>query len=136
MLVRRAGRDTFFAQYWLADPAWSARYGIKFRFAPLPWGMAVAHDNTTQFATLLNDLSIAFHIDGSFLALAKANQLDLAFLADQHAKWTGPWLHHRGWRTCGELASDHQSTPPRRPIPRRSHRMRRGWSGLWRAGSA
>src|SRR5665213_641859 len=80
--------DTFFAQS-LADPIWSARYGIKFRFAPLPWGMAVAHDNTAQFATLLDDLSVAFHIDGSFLALAKANKLDLAFLEAEHAKWTG-----------------------------------------------
>jgi ABC-type amino acid transport substrate-binding protein/ABC-type amino acid transport system permease subunit len=81
--------DTFFAQS-LADPAWSARYGIKFRFAPLPWGMAVTREDAAQFAALLDNLSVAFHIDGTFLDLAKAHQLDLTFLEAEHTKWTGP----------------------------------------------
>ena len=80
--------DTFFASS-VADPTWSARYGIKFRFAPLPWGMAVAAANTAQFARLLDALSVAFHADGEFLELAKANQLDLSFLATQREKWAG-----------------------------------------------
>ena len=80
--------DTFFAAS-LADPAWSARYGIKFRFAPLPWGMAVAADNTAQFAALLDDLSIAFFANGVFLDLARANRIDLAFLERERQKWAG-----------------------------------------------
>jgi ABC-type amino acid transport substrate-binding protein/ABC-type amino acid transport system permease subunit len=79
--------DTFFAAS-LADPDWSARYGIKFRFAPLPWGMAVASTNTVQFATLLDDLSIAFIADDVFLDLAKANKIDTSFLESQRQKWT------------------------------------------------
>ncbi len=80
--------DTFFADT-LADPAWSARYDIKFRFAPLPWGMAVARENTGQFAALLDDLSIAFHADGTFLDLAQAHHLDLSYLRSERAKWSG-----------------------------------------------
>lgn len=80
--------DTFFAAS-LADPAWAASYDIKFRFAPLPWGMAVASANTVQFAALLDDLSIAFLADNVFLDLARANKIDTSFLESQRQKWTG-----------------------------------------------
>jgi ABC-type amino acid transport substrate-binding protein/ABC-type amino acid transport system permease subunit len=78
--------DTFFARA-LAETAWAAHYAIKFRFAPLPWGMAVARENTTQFAALLDDLSAAYHADGTFLDLARAHRLDLAFLTSEQARW-------------------------------------------------
>lgn len=81
--------DTFFARS-LADPAWAAHYAIKFRFAPLPWGMAVTRENTARFAALLDDLSVAYHADGTFLDLAKAHRLDLAFLTSEQAKWRDP----------------------------------------------
>jgi len=78
--------DTFFAQS-LTDPAWSAQFGIKFRFAPLPWGMAVARENTEQFAALLEALSVGFHADGVFLQLAAANRIDPSFLETEHKRW-------------------------------------------------
>ncbi len=78
--------DTFFARS-LAEPAWAAHYAIKFRFAPLPWGMAVTREHTAQFAALLDDLSVAYHADGTLLDLAKAHRLDLAFLLSEQAKW-------------------------------------------------
>jgi polar amino acid transport system substrate-binding protein len=80
--------DTFFAGF-LADPAWAAQYDIKFRFAPLPWGMAVAKDSTDAFASLLEDLSVAYHANGVFLQLAKANEIDISLLETENAKWTG-----------------------------------------------
>jgi polar amino acid transport system substrate-binding protein len=77
--------DTFFAEL-LADPTWSAQYGIKFRFSPLPWGMAVAKDRTVHWAALLDALSFAFHANGVFIELAKGNQLDLSFLESEREK--------------------------------------------------
>jgi ABC-type amino acid transport substrate-binding protein/ABC-type amino acid transport system permease subunit len=81
--------DTFFAGF-LADPAWSAQYGIKFRFSPQPWGMAVARDNADRFAGLLDALSLAFHADGTFLRLAAAHQLDRSFLEQERDKLRNP----------------------------------------------
>ena len=78
--------DTFFAES-LADPKWSSRFEIKFRFAPVPWGMAVAHDGAERFAALLADLSVAFHADGVFLQLAAAHDLDLSFLESEQKRW-------------------------------------------------
>jgi ABC-type amino acid transport substrate-binding protein/ABC-type amino acid transport system permease subunit len=77
--------DTFFVER-LADPAWAAQYAIKFRFAPLPWGMAVARTGAKQLATLLDDLSLAFHANGTFLDLARRNRIDLAYLESVRGK--------------------------------------------------
>lgn len=81
--------DTFFAES-LTDPEWTAQFGIKFRFSPLPWGMAVAREDAGQFAKLLQDLSVAFHADGIFLQLAAANRIDLSFLESERQRWTDP----------------------------------------------
>ena len=81
--------DTFFAGF-LADPGWTALYGIKFTFAQLPWGMAVAHKNTARWAGLLDALSMAFHVDGTFERLAAAHKLRLAYFADEHARLADP----------------------------------------------
>ncbi len=78
--------DTFFARP-LADPDWSAQFDIKFRFAPLPWGMAVAREDTALFAALLDCLSVAFHANGVFLELAKTHGLDPSFLNAERDKW-------------------------------------------------
>ena len=78
--------DTFFAKS-LADPEWAAQFGIKFRFSPLPWGMAVAGEDAGQFAALLEDLSVAYHADGVVLELAAANRLDLSFLERERQRW-------------------------------------------------
>jgi hypothetical protein len=73
----------------LTDPVWSSQFGIKFRFSPLPWGMAVAREDAGQFAALLEALGVAFHADGVFLQLAAANRLDLSFLETEHDRWAG-----------------------------------------------
>jgi ABC-type amino acid transport substrate-binding protein/ABC-type amino acid transport system permease subunit len=81
--------DTFFAFY-LADPAWAAQFDIRFRFAPLPWGMAVARGNAARLGALLDDLSVAFHADGTFLRAARANRLDTQYLAAEQLRWSTP----------------------------------------------
>jgi polar amino acid transport system substrate-binding protein len=79
--------DTFFGTL-LTDPEWSAKYAIKFGFAPTPWGMAVAREHSEKFAALLSDLSVAWHADGEFLRLAQANRLDTTFLSNEHERWS------------------------------------------------
>lgn len=81
--------DTFFAGL-LANPEWSSRFDVKFSFAPLPWGMAVARNEATQLEAVLTDLSIAFHADGEFLQLAQAHKLDQAFLRQEQRRWSAP----------------------------------------------
>jgi len=81
--------DTFFADV-LTQPRWAAKFDQKFGFAPLPWGMAVARSGTMQLAALLDDLSAAFHANGTFLALARANGLNDAFLLDEQRRWSSP----------------------------------------------
>jgi ABC-type amino acid transport substrate-binding protein/ABC-type amino acid transport system permease subunit len=81
--------DTFFAAM-LADPDWSSRFGVKFGFAPLPWGMAVARSGAAQLADLLTDLSIAYHANGVFLTIAKDNGLDTAYLTEEQKRWSTP----------------------------------------------
>lgn len=80
--------NTFFTDV-LSQPRWS-QYAIKFGFAPLPWGMAVARNDTTQLATLLDDLSAAWHTDGTFLGLAEKHGLDDDFLKDEMHRWSSP----------------------------------------------
>jgi polar amino acid transport system substrate-binding protein len=81
--------NTFFADV-LNQPRWKADFDVKFGFAPLPWGMAVARSGSSQFAELLDDLSAAFHAEGVFLELARANGLDDAFLPDEQRRWASP----------------------------------------------
>jgi polar amino acid transport system substrate-binding protein len=81
--------DTFFAEA-LTDQKWSQRFGIKFRFSPLPWGMAVAREDTGLLAALLEELSVAFHADGVFLELAAANRIDASFLESERQRWVDP----------------------------------------------
>lgn len=81
--------DTFFARY-LADPAWSSRFAIRFGFAPLPWGMAVPPEGGQSLQALLSALSLAWLRDGTLLSLAERHQLPTAFLADQRARLSAP----------------------------------------------
>ena len=81
--------DTFFAGF-LADPDWASKFAIKFRFSPQPWGIGVARDNSTQFAALLDALSLAFHADGSFIRLAQAHRLDVSFLRSEQTRLADP----------------------------------------------
>ena len=43
--------NTFFTKA-LTRPEWANRFAVKFSFAPMPWGMAVARSGATQFAAL------------------------------------------------------------------------------------
>src|SRR5262249_9008144 len=70
--------NTFFAKA-LAQRRWTAQFDVKFGFAPLPWGMAVASGGAMQLAALLDDLSAASHANGTFLQLARDHGLDVAF---------------------------------------------------------
>ena len=81
--------DTYFMSR-LADATWAGRFGIKFDFATLPWGMAVARTGAQEFADVLTLLSIAYHADGVFRDLAAANGLDLSYLDQQQARWSNP----------------------------------------------
>jgi ABC-type amino acid transport substrate-binding protein/ABC-type amino acid transport system permease subunit len=81
--------DTFFAGFF-ADPAWAAKFAIKFRFSPQPWGIGIARSDSAQFGDLLDALSVAFHADGTFLRLAEAHRLDLSFLRSEQAQWADP----------------------------------------------
>jgi polar amino acid transport system substrate-binding protein len=81
--------NTFFADV-LKDPKWSSRFAVKFGFAPLPWGMAVARSGATRLADVLTDLSVAFDANGEFLRMAEDNGLDSAYLAEQRRRWSLP----------------------------------------------
>ena len=94
--------DTFFTK-WLADPAWSARFGVKFGFSPLPWGMAVPPEGGERFRILLSSLSAAWHADGTFLALARPHRIPTEFLEEQRARFSEPGCVTAGGavvRTC------------------------------------
>ena len=81
--------DSFFAQsFTVAD--FAARYSEKFRFAALPWGMAVSPHNSETLARALSLLSQTMHRDGVFLALAQANHIDTNFLQAQRTTWSTP----------------------------------------------
>jgi polar amino acid transport system substrate-binding protein len=81
--------NTFFAEA-LMRPNWANRFAVKFGFAPTPWGMAVARSGAKQFAALLDELSVAFHVDGVFLRLARDHGLDDVFLLEEQSRWALP----------------------------------------------
>ena len=81
--------NTFFAEA-LMRPDWTRRFAVKFGFAPMPWGMAVARSGAMQFAALLDELSAGFHADGVFLRLARDHGLDDVFLRDEQRRWASP----------------------------------------------
>lgn len=81
--------DSFFA-YYLAEPGFASRYDVKFGFARVPWGMAVAPKGTGELGEALDLLSQVFHRDGVFLDLARQNRVRTPFLEEQQVVWQGP----------------------------------------------
>ncbi|MDA0664102.1 MAG: transporter substrate-binding domain-containing protein, partial [Proteobacteria bacterium] len=81
--------DSFFA-YYLAEPGFASRYDVKFGFARVPWGMAIAPGKTDRLGEALDLISQVFHRDGAFLALARQNHIRTPFLEEQQAVWQGP----------------------------------------------
>ncbi|MGC1407400.1 MAG: transporter substrate-binding domain-containing protein [Acetobacteraceae bacterium] len=81
--------NTFFAEA-LTRPDWTRRFAVKFGFAPMPWGMAVARTGAMQLAALLDELSAGFHADGVFLRLARDHGVDDVFLGGEQRRWASP----------------------------------------------
>lgn len=87
--------DSFFANSFV-DPEFARRYDYKLGFAQVPWGMAVARDNTEQLARALDLISQVFHRDGTYVDLARANHINRSFLEQQNEVWASadcdtPW---------------------------------------------
>lgn len=81
--------DTFFAP-WLRQPEFKDRFGVKFGFAELPWGMAVSRGDGTRLHDVLASLSLAMHADGSLRRLAQTYGIDSEFLEAEQRRWTTP----------------------------------------------
>lgn len=81
--------DTFFAP-WLRQPEFSERFGVKFGFAELPWGMAVSRVDGARLQATLSRLMLAMHADGRLRRLAQAHGADSEFLAAEQRRWTQP----------------------------------------------
>ncbi|ANK82590.1 MAG: hypothetical protein TEF_18650 [Rhizobiales bacterium NRL2] len=85
--------DSFFA-YYFAQPAFAARYDVKFGFAQVPWGMAVARTGSQRLGDALDLVSQIFHRDGVFLRLAQENRIRTVFLEAQQAIWSSAACNH------------------------------------------
>jgi ABC-type amino acid transport substrate-binding protein/ABC-type amino acid transport system permease subunit len=81
--------DTFFAKY-LADPAWRARFAVRFGFGDLPWGIAVPPTGGERLRKVLSLLSAAWHIDGTFLALAERHPIPVTYLTEARQRLADP----------------------------------------------
>lgn len=81
--------DSFFWRY-RDNPEWADRFEIKFTFAPIRWGMIVAPDRSDRLADILTLLSVAYHIDGTFLHFAATHRLNQGFLEAERHHWLNP----------------------------------------------
>lgn len=88
--------NSFFAPY-LQQPAFAAAYDIKFGFAPLPWGGAVAREGGGRLADVLGLSMQQLHISGALQALAKKHGVDSPFLEQQRLLW--------GSSRCAQISS-------------------------------
>ena len=110
--------DSFFAAA-LANPAFAARFAVRFSFAPQSWGMAVPRSGAGRLAGLLDLLSLDFHRDGVFIDLAARHGVPLAFLQQQQALWrTADCVRPDGAPAAACLAAPVESAlPPTRFAP-------------------
>lgn len=81
--------DTFLAAP-LAAPPLAGFHEVKFGFAPLPWGAAVAQDGGERLAQVLGAAMRQMHASGALQELAARHGVDSAFLAAQRTLWSGP----------------------------------------------
>lgn len=81
--------DTFFAP-WLRQPEFSERFGVKFGFAELPWGMAVSRADGARLHDALSRMMVALHAEGRLRDLAQAHGTDSEFLQAEQRRWTTP----------------------------------------------
>jgi polar amino acid transport system substrate-binding protein len=80
--------SSFFARS-LSDPDFAKRYDVKFGFAPVPWGMAVARSGAHDLQQALSLTLQIFHRDGTLIGMARSNQIATQFLEQQQAAWQG-----------------------------------------------
>jgi polar amino acid transport system substrate-binding protein len=80
--------DSFFAAYF-QQPEFAAANSIKFGFAPLPWGAAVARQGGQALADALAAALKKMHADGSLQSLAEQHGVASPFLVQQRAAWAG-----------------------------------------------
>ena len=81
--------NSFFAGSF-AQPDFAGSYAAKLSFAPVPWGMVVALDDTKDLAHALALMTQIFHRDGVLLQMAKANRIAVGFLEQQETVWRRP----------------------------------------------
>lgn len=80
--------DSFFAAYF-QQPDFAAANSVKFGFAPLPWGAAVAREGGQPLADALAAALQKMHADGSLERLAQQHGVASPFLVQQRAAWAG-----------------------------------------------
>lgn len=80
--------DSFFAAY-LQQPEFAMANSVKFGFAPLPWGAAVAREGGQGLADALAVALKKMHADGSLENLAQLYDVATPFLGQQRASWAG-----------------------------------------------
>jgi ABC-type amino acid transport substrate-binding protein/ABC-type amino acid transport system permease subunit len=81
--------DTFFAP-WLRQRAFAERFDVKFGFAELPWGIAVAQADGARLQEWLGRLMRELHAQGRLQALAQPHGVDTAFLVSETRRWSMP----------------------------------------------
>jgi polar amino acid transport system substrate-binding protein len=85
-----AAQDDSFFDFHFIDESFARRFERKFGFAQVPWGMAVAREESEQLARALDLLSQMFHRDGVFLEIARKHRISTAFLEQQRTLWSSP----------------------------------------------
>lgn len=108
--------DTFFAP-WLRQHEFAERFDVKFGFAELPWGMAVAQADGQRLQEWLSRLMQELHAQGWLKALADQQGVDSTFQHAEARRWATPpcaqaTLHDAIW-TAGCLLEprDNQLQP-------------------------
>lgn len=64
-----------------------ARFERKLGFAPVPWGMALPLGVEPEMTSVMSALLREMHRDGTFLRLAKENNIPTLFLTEERARW-------------------------------------------------
>lgn len=88
--------DTFFAP-WLRQRGFAERFDVKFGFAELPWGMAVARADGERLQEWLARLMQELHAQGRLKALASQRGVATPFLDAEARRWSAP--------PCGQTTS-------------------------------
>ena len=79
--------DSFFAPHF-KRAEFASRYDLKFGFARLPWGAAVAKESGDNLALALSSAMKKLHANGYLEQLARKHAVDTAFLEEQRKQWT------------------------------------------------